>query len=91
MAKEGTLKTTPGTIIGKAIRDARVARGLTQGVVSELIGRTDGTVAAYEAGFLVPPGDTLLRLGLALKIDLDAVAARLLSQDRQQRRAAAAA
>lgn len=60
--------------IGKHLRRARTAAGLTQGVVAAKVGQSIPTISAYESGDVTPPGDTLLRLALVLRLDLSRLA-----------------
>jgi len=56
--------------LGRAIRDARRARGLTQSRLADLSGVTQPTVSSAERGVRRISLDTVLRLFAALQLDL---------------------
>jgi HTH-type transcriptional regulator / antitoxin HipB len=64
-----TLVQSPSAL-GRALRDARRARGLSQGEVAELAGITQATVSHAERGTRPLSIDTVLRLLSALKLEL---------------------
>ena len=47
---------------GTAIRDARIAAGLTQAELAERSGTSQGTLSAYERGHKTPTAQTLARV-----------------------------
>ena len=48
--------------IGKLIKDARKALGITQAEFAKLLGKGRTTITEYERGQIVPPGDILLKI-----------------------------
>ncbi len=56
--------------LGRAIRDARAARGLTQAQVAVLAGLSQPTVSKIESGARGVKLDTILRFLAVLELDL---------------------
>lgn len=67
--RPGTRVQSAGAL-GRAIRDARRARGLTQSELADLSGLTQPTVSSAERGARDVSFDTVLRLFAALQLDL---------------------
>ena len=57
-------------ILGRLLRDARKAKGLSQASLAETIGLAQPTVSAVERGVSNVRVDTLLRLLAALDLEL---------------------
>jgi len=64
-----TLVLSP-TSLGRALRDARLAKKLTQGQLAERAGTTQPTVSSIERGISSVSLDTLLRILAALRLEL---------------------
>jgi len=64
---------TPRTLLGARLRDARLARGLTQEALSTRAGMSTSQrqVTGYETGASVPTVATLCRLADALEVSMD--------------------
>lgn len=60
--------------LGRVLRDARLAKGWTQGDLAERVGLTQASVSTIERAQSSPNFDTLLRLLGALGLDLHVVA-----------------
>lgn len=56
--------------IGEKIRGYRLAAGISQGELAQLVGVTRAVVTAWESGKACPKLDKLYPLANALKIDL---------------------
>ena len=56
--------------IGERIRGYRLAAGLSQGELAQLVGVTRAVVTAWESGKACPKLDKLYPLANALKVDL---------------------
>ena len=56
---------------GQRLRDARIAKGLTQEELGEIIGVTKGSVSLYESGKRTPKIETVLELIYALGVSAD--------------------
>ena len=56
---------------GQRLRDARVAKGLTQEGLGEIIGVTKGSISLYESGKRTPKLETVLELMYALGVSSD--------------------
>ncbi|MFM2151819.1 MAG: hypothetical protein RL199_254 [Pseudomonadota bacterium] len=63
-------------IVGSNIRAARLARGMTQAVLSEQIGITIESLSRAERGTILPTVNTLSKLASVLGITIDALAGR---------------
>lgn len=61
---------------GKVLRQARLARGLTQADLALLIGMKRLSITQYESGLRLPPLDVIVRIARAC----DEVPSRLLSR-----------
>lgn len=56
--------------LGRALRDARLARGLTQGQLSQRAGVSQPTISSVERGASNVSLDTLLRLVATLRLEI---------------------
>lgn len=60
------------TILGKQIKELRLAKGWTQAALAEVLGCESMTVSRYERGEYAPSIEVLGQIALALNITLDA-------------------
>lgn len=60
-------------ILGKRIKDLRLARGWTQAGLAEVLGCESMTVSRYERGEYAPSVDVLAQIASALNIKMEAL------------------
>jgi transcriptional regulator with XRE-family HTH domain len=59
------------TILGKRIKELRVAKACTQAALAEMLGCESMTVSRYERGEYAPSIEVLEQIALALNITMD--------------------
>jgi len=64
-----TLVLSPASL-GRALRDARLAKGLTQGQLAKRAGVSQPTISSVERGVSNVSLDTLLRLVATLRLEI---------------------
>lgn len=58
-------------MIGKRLREYRIARGLTQEDLANRVNRTQQTISLYESDDRMPDVETLIQIALVLDVSLD--------------------
>ena len=66
-------------MFGKKLREARMARGLTQQKISDAVGLARRSYQCYEQGTREPPLDMLIKLADVLEVPTDFLLCRDLS------------
>lgn len=69
--KNGRVRTDLSLQIGKAAREARLRKGLTQADVAERIKLTDEVYGRIERGDMLPSTSTLIKIRTALGVSAD--------------------
>lgn len=70
-----TKRESDGVIFGRHLRELRLARGLTQQQLAELIDSNHPFISNMERGLTLPGLAMLLRLGIALECDISELVA----------------
>ena len=62
------------TRVGRAVQEARTARGLTQTELAQALGVSQPSVSAWEVGRALPSSEVLIRIADELGLDLGKLA-----------------
>lgn len=57
--------------VGKALKEARVATGVTQKKLADILGVNSKTLSAYENGRIMAPGNVLIKAAKLLGVEID--------------------